>query len=212
MISIFCGILLTEVLAFQRKITLDNKNDAIVAREEKCCAYNVWKKRGSGKKRWKGWEKGEVARWRDYHRLNTPTRDPEGQGVSPVWNATGTRWRTTSRPFSYSSSLFLPLSFPPFLSLSSAATVTSTPSVLIPMNSSLLIVSGNTACSLNDELLLLVLNLLFLSFSLSFSHPLSLSSCRSPFKFSSRVFYLCVSLSLLNRLHFNSVFCNRNDC
>lgn len=29
-------------------------------------------------------QKGKVARWRDCHRLNTPTRDPERQGVSPA--------------------------------------------------------------------------------------------------------------------------------
>lgn len=64
-------------------------------------------------------ERREAKKSRDgktCHRLNTSARDLEGQGVSPVWNAAGTRWRTNS--LLEALSLSLSRSLPPFLSLS----------------------------------------------------------------------------------------------
>lgn len=73
------------------------------------------------------------SRWRSCHRLNTPTRDPEGQGVSPAWNAADACWRTNpletlafSLPFSLSlPSLFFYLSVSLLLSLSISLSVSS---------------------------------------------------------------------------------------
>lgn len=198
----FTGISITEAFAFRRNRKLHNswyvsdngRTIQLWQGKRNVCAYNVWKKQGNGGKgRWKGWgkgeaEKGKVARWRRCHRLNTPTRDPEGQGVSPAWNAAGTRWRTNS---SLSLSL-LPCPFLLFSPYHQQPLSLQPHRVLISMNFSPSSLFQETTCSLNDELLLLVLALLSLPLPLpSFAFPPF--SCRFSFEFSSHAF-LCASL------------------
>lgn len=206
-------ILLIRAFAFRQSWELhdtwrviDNNNDAIVCgkEEESLCIQRV--KKGEGKN-WKEWEKreaekGKVARWRGCHRLNTPTRDPERQGVSPAWNAAGACWRTT--PLSILSlSLFLfPRLFPlfPFSHPIISSHYHFNPIGSHSNESLLLHCFKKYSVQFKRRVAFTCLeSSLSLSLSFAFVH-----SCRT---LSFRTFHLRHSLchSLLNRLHFNIV-------